>query len=402
MALRNTSTRFGSLSKALHWTVALGILLMIPLGIMASDAPYGTAEELAWKAQLFSWHKTVGVGLFFLALVRIGWMLSQPKPAPLHPERRLETWLGETVHWVLYGALVLVPLTGWIHHAATTGFAPIWGPFGQDLPFVPKDENVAHVFGVMHVLSKNVLIGSLLLHVAGALKHHVIDRDATLKRMLPGSAEAGVPGAGGHVLAAVAAVAVWAGALGLALVPGGGEAEPGGAAPALAQVESDWAVQDGTLSIAVQQMGSTVSGSFADWTAAISFAGPEAEAPQGSVRVEVALASLTLGSVTKQALGGDFLAAERIPTAVYTGDIFATEDGYSLRGALDLKGVQVPLTMAFTLDLDGDTARASGTGTLDRRDFGIGESMTDGAQLGFDVVVSFELTAVRGDTEAGS
>ncbi|MFW2543474.1 cytochrome b/b6 domain-containing protein [Primorskyibacter sp. 2E107] len=397
MALQNTSTRFGSLSKALHWAIALGILLMIPLGVIASDAPYGTAEELAWKAQLFSAHKTVGVVLFGLALIRIAWMITQPKPAPLHPERKLETWLGETVHWVLYGALVLVPLTGWIHHAATTGFAPIWWPFGQSLPFVPKDEVVAGLFGGMHVIAKNVLIASLLLHIAGALKHHFVDRDATLRRMLPGRAEAGVPGAGSHGFAAIVAVAVWAGALGFALLPGGSQAEGGG--PALAQVESEWTVRDGTLGLAVQQMGSTVNGSFSDWQAAISFAGPEADAPQGEVRVEVAIPSLTLGSVTKQALGADYFNAEAYPTAVYTGEIFAVEGGYKLRGALDLKGTQVPLTMDFTLDLDGDTAMAKGEGTLDRRDFGIGESMTDPGQLGFEVLVSFELTAVRGTAE---
>jgi hypothetical protein len=82
--------------------------------------------------------------------------------------------------------MLIVPLSGWVHHAATTGFAPIWWPFGQSLPFVPVDATVAATAGAMHWLFTKILAASILLHVAGALKHHLIDRDATLRRMLPG------------------------------------------------------------------------------------------------------------------------------------------------------------------------------------------------------------------------
>ena len=138
MPATNTTARYGSVAKTFHWLTALGILAVIPLGIIANDLPYDTAEQLADKAWLFSLHKTVGVTLFFVALARILWALSQPKPAPLHPDRGVETLLAEIVHWLLYGSLVLVPLSGWVHHAATEGFAPIWWPFGQNLPLVPE------------------------------------------------------------------------------------------------------------------------------------------------------------------------------------------------------------------------------------------------------------------------
>lgn len=101
---QNTNDHYGTLSKALHWVTAIGIIAMIPLGKIATDVAYDTAEALAQKAWPFQIHKTLGVALFFLALIRIGWMLSQHKPAPLHPERRLETFLAELMHWLLYGA----------------------------------------------------------------------------------------------------------------------------------------------------------------------------------------------------------------------------------------------------------------------------------------------------------
>ena len=399
MPLTNTATRFGSASKALHWATALGIFAMIPLGILASDAPYDTAEQLAWKAQLFSVHKTLGVALFFLALTRIAWALTQPKPAPLHPQRRLETWLGETVHWLLYGSLVIVPLSGWLHHAATTGFAPILWPLGQGLPFVPDSPSLAETFGALHRIFEKVLLVSILLHVAGALKHHVIDRDATLRRMLPGKVQAGTPGARHKpLLAAIAALAVWGGAIGTGAAMALFAHPETPQSAALEQVESDWTVHDGRLEITIKQFGKEVTGQFADWQAAIRFDDPNAPAPQGAVEVEVAIGSLTLGSVTDQAMGPDFFDAGAFPTARFTAEIHAIAEDYEARGTLTLRGQELPLTLNVQLQIDGDTAQATGIGTLDRRAFGIGETMTDPAQLGFEVLVRFDLTATRGGT----
>src|SRR5690606_944913 len=115
------------------------------------------------------------------------WALTETRPAPVHPGRKLETFAAETVHWALYISLVLVPLTGWIHHAAVEGFAPILWPFGQNLPFVPKSETIGHIFGVAHGLFVWVLLASLTLHIAGAVKHVLIDRDVTLARMVKGT-----------------------------------------------------------------------------------------------------------------------------------------------------------------------------------------------------------------------
>ena len=178
MPRSNTNTTYGSVTRGFHWLTALLILAIIPLGAIANDLPYDTSEQLARKAWLFSLHKTLGIAVFLVALLRILWALTQTKPAPLHPQRKLETLAAETVHWLLYGSLVLVPLSGWIHHAATTGFAPIWWPLGQNLPLVPKSDSVAAVAAGLHWILGKVMIVSLILHVAGALKHKVVDKDA--------------------------------------------------------------------------------------------------------------------------------------------------------------------------------------------------------------------------------
>ncbi len=189
MSRSNSPVHYGSVTKTFHWLTALLILSAIPLGLIATDLAHrieaGETDLVARTTLLFSLHKTIGIAAFLTALGRILWALSQPRPGLLHGERRAEATLAGTVHWLLYGAMLITPLSGWVHHAATTGFAPIWWPLGQTLPFVPQSAAVADAATTVHFLASRVLILSILLHVAGALKHHVIDRDDTLRRMLP-------------------------------------------------------------------------------------------------------------------------------------------------------------------------------------------------------------------------
>ena len=403
----NTDARYGAVTKTFHWTIALGILVMIPLGIVANDLPYDTPEALARKATLFQIHKTLGVTILFVAIARIAWAISQPKPGGLHPERRLETALADTVHWTLYASLILVPSAGWIAHAASEGFAPIWWPLGQSLPLVPKSEAVYHVASSLHIVFERVLVIALLLHVAGSLKHHFWDRDATLRRMTPGQPP--LPRLAPHrtsllppaaAAGAIAAAVAIGGALGLYAPEA--RATDTASLPALDAAPSGWTVQDGTLAIAVNQFGSRVEGAFSDWTAAIEFdEAADAEGSHGSVEVTVNVGSLTLGSVTDQALGAEFFAASEFPRAVFAADITAAPEGseadYVAAGALSLRGAEVPVTLPFTLALDGDQATAEGVATVDRLDFGMGEQYEGDDTVARAVEILVSLEAARAE-----
>ncbi|MEM9970040.1 MAG: cytochrome b/b6 domain-containing protein [Pseudomonadota bacterium] len=394
MTLSNTATRYGTVAKSLHWLTALLILTLIPTGIIANDMPYDTAEQLAEKARLFSIHKTMGVAVFFVALARILWALTQTKPAPLHPERRVETFAASTAHWLLYGSLILVPLSGWIHHASTEGFAPILWPFSQELPFVPNSDRLAEVTASLHLIFERVMVAALLAHIAGAFKHHLFDRDATLKRMWFGAAEGGLGKLHPKGAAPVgAAVATW----GVALFIGStmGLFEPHArtivATAELEAVESEWQVVDGTLEIVVNQFGSDVAGTFADWTAAINF---DETSSTGDVNVTVAIASLTLGSVTDNALGPEYFAAADFPTAEFQAEIAPAERGYIAAGTLTIKGVTVPIQLPFALDIDGDLASMEGRLSLDRTEFGVGGPAEDTVKR--SVGVNVTLSASKG------
>ncbi len=399
MALANTSSHYGSLAKTLHWLTALGIFIMIPLGIVANGAASDTPEALAWKVQLFSAHKTLGITVFAVAIVRILWMFSQPKPAPLHPDRKFETFAAETVHILLYGSLVLVPLSGWVEHAATTGFAPILWPLGQTLPFVPQSPELAEMAAGAHIVLERVLVVSLLLHIAGALKHRFVDRDETLARMLPGQsarlALEGAPHSKAQKLAPLgAAVVVWIAGFGIGSGLGLFD-HTEIAAPQLEAVDTEWQTRDGTIALTISQFGSAVAGGFSDWTTSISFDETVQDGVAGSVEVTIAIASISLGSVTSQALGPDYFDAASFPTAQFVADIIAQNDTHVAKGTLTIRDQTVPLEFPFDLALDGNQAQMQAAFELDRRAFGIGEGNQDPGQLGFEVVVDVSLTAER-------
>ena len=120
MALGNTTTSYGTVTKTFHWLTALGIFLALPLGYFANDLAHAienpeiatTDAQVARAALLFSLHKTIGLTVFFVALARILWALTQTKPGLLNGDTVLESRLAEVVHWLLYGSLVAVPLSG--------------------------------------------------------------------------------------------------------------------------------------------------------------------------------------------------------------------------------------------------------------------------------------------------
>lgn len=400
MSLVNSPAGYGSVAKTFHWLVAALILTQWPLGWIAATWPMQGQADIDTKVWLFSLHKTLGLGIFALALLRILWALMQPRPLPLNAHRPLEAGLAATVHWLLYAALVLVPLSGWLEHSAAEGFAPHWWPFGQDFPFVPKDPELAKVFAAWHRALVWLLAGALTVHVAGALKHHLIDRDATLRRMLPGQGAGAQPPAGarhaGHRPALAAAV-LYALALGGATLLAR-DAWVAGAGGGLAAVPSGWTVQEGVLAITVRQMGSEVTGRFGDWTAAIEFSEVPTGGRHGSVEVVIAVPSLTLGGVSEQAMGRDFFNAAEFPTARFEAAILPAqgEGRYLAEGTLTVRGLSTPVALPFTLRIEGDTARMTGSTTLDRRAYQIGSEVKDPNSLGFDVNVTVELTATRG------
>lgn len=173
------SSRYSGVAIALHWIIALLIALNFAAAWYAEDLPKPE------KIEVMANHKAFGLTILALTLVRIGWRLAH-RPPPL--STALKAWertLAHVTHWAFYALMLLIPLTGW--GMASGGGKPVsW--FGLfDIPALPVAGNKAlgGVFHEGHELLATLMLALFALHVAGALKHHVLDRDDTLSRMLP-------------------------------------------------------------------------------------------------------------------------------------------------------------------------------------------------------------------------
>ena len=383
----NTANSYGSVARVFHWLTALLILCGIALGLLAKR---GSFEGVEGQILAYSLHKTLGILALVVASLRILWALVQRHPVPVHPERRIETFAAELAHWLLYISMIIVPLAGWAEHAATEGFAPILWPFGQSLPFVPKSGHLAETLAAVHSTFAWVLIVTIALHVAGALKHAVIDRDGVLARMTRGLPAGAVSyRAAAHMAPAALAVAIFAagGAYALATRP-----EAPAETPGLQAVASQWTVTGGTIDFGIRQMGSPVQGNFSDWTAAINF---DEQTGTGDVTVTINLGSVSVGTVSDQARGPAFFDVAQNPTATFTATIRPEGDHFIADGQLAMKGATVPLALPFTLTFTDGVAQMAGKVTMDRRDWNIGQGYDDEASVAFAVDLAVSVTAKR-------
>lgn len=177
-------SRYTAVAMLLHWLLALVILGMFAMGLYMSDLPFSPL-----RLKLYNWHKWAGVTFLALTVLRLVWRVThRPPPLPRTIEQAMPGWqmrAYHATHHLLYVLFFAVPLIGWAYSSAA-GFPIVW--FGVlPLPdFVPASKELAEMIKPLHGLSAFALVGLAGLHVAAALKHHWIDRDGLLSRMLPG------------------------------------------------------------------------------------------------------------------------------------------------------------------------------------------------------------------------
>ncbi|WP_233836369.1 cytochrome b [Paraburkholderia sp. ZP32-5] len=170
--------RYAGLMIALHWLIALGIIGMLALGLYMVGLPKG----LPVKSTLINLHKSLGMTVFLLVLLRIGARLVLHRP-PLPPMPAWQRAAARTTQGLLYVGMVAMPLAGYLGSSFNKYGTRFWGillpKWGWDDPHLRE-----LCFGI-HAVIGYVLIALIVLHVAGALKHQLIDRDNLLARMLP-------------------------------------------------------------------------------------------------------------------------------------------------------------------------------------------------------------------------
>ncbi len=164
---------------ALHWLMAALIFVTFPVGLVAHEMALSPD-----KLRLLSYHKWLGVTVFLLAVVRLLWLATH-KPAPmLGSMPQWQRMVAQAVHVLLYVLLFAIPLSGWLMSSAK-GFQTVYLGILPLPDLLAKDKELGDALGVLHQVLNITLLLLLVGHVGAALKHHFIDRDGTLARMLP-------------------------------------------------------------------------------------------------------------------------------------------------------------------------------------------------------------------------
>ena len=176
----NKVEKYNNTAIALHWLVALLIIVAFPLGLYMSDLQLSPT-----KLQLFSYHKWMGITVLLLVVLRVIWRATHTPPALPDSISRLQQMASHIVHGLLYLLILAVPMSGWLMSSAK-GFKTVY--FGVlPLPdLVAKDKELGHLLTVVHQSLNYILLLLVVLHVAALIKHLFIDKDDILSRMLPG------------------------------------------------------------------------------------------------------------------------------------------------------------------------------------------------------------------------
>jgi len=193
-------SRYSAVAIVLHWTIALGILLMVPLGWWMSDAVTDPSQA-ARVFQAYQLHKSIGLSILVLSMLRLLWRLTHRFPELPQHMPMWEKAAARASHILLYGLILLMPLTGWLYVSAGWNAAmnlpfpapTIWFGLFQ-WPHLPglaeaSDATRARTAGAaitVHAWLAWGAVALVALHAAAALKHHLFDRDDVLARMIPG------------------------------------------------------------------------------------------------------------------------------------------------------------------------------------------------------------------------
>ena len=179
MLITNTQLRFGLFSKLLHWAIALLILGLIWLGWYMVDLTYYDK----WYNASLHYHKSLGILALALALFKLGWHIYTPAPGPLADLQPWEKTGARLMHYLLWGMMLLIPVSGYL--ISTSAGKPIQLFNWFAIPaIVDVDEELRELAIDVHFYLAYATLFLAAGHAGAALKHHFINRDDTLKRML--------------------------------------------------------------------------------------------------------------------------------------------------------------------------------------------------------------------------
>jgi len=369
----SVAVRYNAVAMIIHWLTAATVIGLLIVGNIMADLPNSDPNKL----DLFNWHKSFGVTVLLLTLIRFAWRLTHKPPALPEHMPAWEQRAAHAAHWLFYLLLLAVPLLGWAMVSSSPRNIPtvLFNTF--DWPHIPMladmdRENkkvMREVFENLHAAAAYTMAALVVLHVGAALRHQFVLKDKTIQRMLP------------KVIPAILLAA------GLVL------ARPAAAA--------DWAVDAGksTLGFTGALSGKSFDGKFKSWQAEIAF--DPANPAAGHAKVTIDMASAVTGDRQRDGAlpDADWFDVKKSPQGLFEATGFKSLGGnqYEAAGSLTIRGIKKAVTLPFTLDIAGDEAHAKGKLDIVRTDYGVGqgEDWKDGSTVALGVSISFDLVAKK-------
>ncbi len=394
--------RYNRVAIGLHWLIAGLIIALIPIGLLLEDIPK------AYQVTVYQMHKSFGLMVLFLSLARLGWRLMNPPPPLPDGMRAWEKLSAHALHMTFYVLIIAIPITGWMMVSTSPKNIPtmfltlfnwphIWFLAGLA---VEQKKVLVGVFHETHEILAFTIIGLLVLHIGAALKHQYINKDNAMARMLPWMGKTTPPTRKPRGVFLVFGGPIIIFAI-LALVGMKSTASPDTAPVAGPAADvGNWQVLSdySNLTFAFTHAGNDQTGSFLLWNADITFEPDDLDNAKITAWVDLGSArtgDATYDSTLPEADWFD-IAAFRKATFTSTEVRAVGEHNYIVDGMLSLRGISLPLSLPFTLKINGEEAHVEGITTLDRLDFGIGQSADPTAEyVGRKITISLSMSAAR-------
>jgi cytochrome b561 len=180
MKIRNSADAWGAVARGFHWVIAALILAQFVIGSVAEEMKLTPA-----KLDLFVWHKSIGVTILALAVLRLLWRLANPPPAMPAGTPRWEQRLAALGHWALYALIFVVPISGWLVSDASR--VPFKAYFVLPMPdLIETSRSLQEAAEEVHEVLTMTLLVVVIVHITAALRHHFLLHDDVLRRMLTG------------------------------------------------------------------------------------------------------------------------------------------------------------------------------------------------------------------------
>lgn len=414
-ALIMTSSRYSKTAMALHWSLALALVFQIGLGWQ-----FETLKRGPNMFALYQLHKSVGIAILVLSLMRLAIRIWRPRPEPMD-DSFSSRFIAKVVHSGFYLVLIGGPLTGWLLVSSVKMKVPTLLFGNLSLPHLPVSPEVHAPAETVHSQLAWLAIVLLLLHVAGALRHQFFKDEDLLQRMLPWMHK--------RKSTAAIATATLVGALGIAYASGATLelAETKRSAPPEAQILASevkltpnaeskteetpkeaevlsaavplkkWRISNGgRLAFTADWNGTPINGTFRRWTSDIRFSPDDLAQSRVKVTIDLGSASTADSQRDEMLMGEGFLDVAAHPKAVFSSSEIqrVRGDTYRARGTLSLHGEAHPVTLDFTLKIDGTTAKVSGSSSLRRTQFGVGSGEWSATtEIADAVAIAFNFSA---------